>query len=110
MSRDILRSAMALCKAGDAQLAVTAAHDPGMIRDVAASCLWAWSATDKDKRQAYLSARLPEGICRADLVSMFGISTPQASVDIRAWGTANPGRLSYDTKRRRYFSTPEPTP
>lgn len=102
--RDTLRAALALCKAGDAQLAVIAAHDPGMIRDVAASCLWAWSARDKEKRQAFITMRLPGGLCRRDLMDAFGISMPQASLDIQAYRKAHPDKIRYDARAKRFSS------
>lgn len=102
MSRNCLSAAEALVKSSDEWLAERVAHDPDLIRDVAASCLWAWSASDKDRRQAFIALKAPEGVCRKDIASMFGVSTQQASLDLRAFQAAHPGWLHFDTKRRRF--------
>lgn len=41
-------------------------------------------------------------IRRADLCSAFGISTPQASSDIKAFGARFPNRIRYDASRKGY--------
>jgi hypothetical protein len=44
-------------------------------------------------------------INREHLVRKFGISTPQASADLKAFGRANPNAISYDLSLKRYVST-----
>lgn len=100
--RDTLGAANALLRMTDEDLVERAVRDPAMIRDVAAASLWAWSTPDKTRRQAFIALKAPTGICRQDLVSMFGVSIPQASLDLRAFQNAHPGWLLYDTKRRRF--------
>lgn len=44
-------------------------------------------------------------INRAHIERKFGISTPQASHDLRAFQAANPGLISYDARARYYTRT-----
>jgi DeoR/GlpR family transcriptional regulator of sugar metabolism len=41
-------------------------------------------------------------IRRGDLVAEFGMSTPQASVDLRTYSEQNPGSIAYNLKTKRY--------
>ena len=43
---------------------------------------------------------------RGDLEDAFGVSTPQASVDLRAYDAAAPGNLKYDSTEKAYVPTP----
>lgn len=47
-------------------------------------------------------------INREHIVKKFGVSTPQASMDLQEFMRANPGRIVYDKSMKRYFlgSTP----
>lgn len=40
---------------------------------------------------------------RSDLINAFGVSPPQASIDITKFRMRHPGRLVYDTSRRCYY-------
>lgn len=42
---------------------------------------------------------------RSDLEERFGVSTPQASVDLRAYQEAAPGNIEYDLTQRTYVPT-----
>lgn len=44
-------------------------------------------------------------IRRADITTMFHTSIPQASLDLRAYQSACPGRLAYDAKAKLYRRT-----
>lgn len=57
-----------------------------------------------DIRLDYIGWRLDTkgSIRRADLVRSFGISTPQASVDLAAFQATYPGVLQYDVSAKRY--------
>lgn len=39
---------------------------------------------------------------RSDICNTFGVSVPQASLDIRRWLEINPGMAFYNTSRKRY--------
>ena len=41
-------------------------------------------------------------IRRADIQAAFGLSEPQAAVDLRQYRLINPGRIEHDRKRRIY--------
>lgn len=41
-------------------------------------------------------------INRSDISHAFGISTPQASLDLRRYMELNPGRIAYDVRGKRY--------
>jgi WYL domain len=43
---------------------------------------------------------------RGDLEEAFGVSTPQASVDLRAYDAAAPGNITYDSTEKAYVPTP----
>ena len=64
----------------------------------------AWSA---EARLKFIEFRLYwEGrINRGDLQSHFGISTPQASIDLKAYNELAPENFSYDKQRKAYFAT-----
>lgn len=42
-------------------------------------------------------------IGRGDIMAAFGISTPQASADLRRYMAKNPRRIAYDTHAKRYM-------
>lgn len=44
-------------------------------------------------------------INRGDLISYFGISTPQASIDLKRYMEVAPDNLEYDKQRKAYFAT-----
>jgi len=64
----------------------------------------AWGA---EARLKFIEFRLYwEGrINRGDLQGHFGISTPQASIDLKKYTELAPGNFSYDKKRKAYFAT-----
>lgn len=64
----------------------------------------AWSA---EARLQFIEFRLYwEGrINRADLISHFGISVPQSSLDLRSYLELAPGNVEYDSRRKAYFAT-----
>lgn len=41
-------------------------------------------------------------INRSEICQAFGISTPQASLDLRRYMELNPGRIAYDVRGKRY--------
>ena len=41
-------------------------------------------------------------INRSEISQAFGISTPQASLDLRRYMELNPGRIAYDVRGKRY--------
>ena len=43
-------------------------------------------------------------INREHIVKKFGVSTPQASMDLQAFMAANPSRIVYDKSMKRYFA------
>lgn len=63
----------------------------------------------QDRRLAFIDFRLRwEGrINRADLTSYFGISVPQASLDIARYTELAPQNLAYDRSSRVYLVTPD---
>jgi len=42
---------------------------------------------------------------RFEIVNVFGVSVPQASIDIQCWIRENPGAAAYIHSRRRYEAT-----
>lgn len=44
-------------------------------------------------------------INREHIERKFGVSTPQASVDLRTFQERNPGAIAYDTSAKRYVVT-----
>lgn len=42
-------------------------------------------------------------IGRREIMAAFGISTPQASADLRRYMSKNPGRIAYDRSGKRYM-------
>lgn len=65
-----------------------------------------WS---QDRRLEFLDFRLRwEGrINRSDLTAFFGISVPQATLDIKEYLERAPGNASYDRSTRMYIAGPE---
>jgi hypothetical protein len=59
------------------------------------------------QRLALIAARLesPGFVNRRDLMSVFGISLPQASTDLQAFLRLNPASMSYNSSSKRYEST-----
>lgn len=59
----------------------------------------------ESQRQEWIAKTLREvgQINRRDLIKQFGISTPQASLDLRKFIRANPGAIKYDLKSKRYL-------
>lgn len=55
-------------------------------------------------RQDFIDWRLAAHgeVQRADLMRIFGVSLPQASVDINEFLAARPAAIQYDKTRRRY--------
>ena len=47
-------------------------------------------------------------INREHLMRKFGISQPQASIDLATFQRLHPGRMVYDTTRKCYVDTVEP--
>lgn len=58
------------------------------------------------QRIGFIGDRLMAGqtVQRADLIERFGISLPQASMDIRAFNEAHPGAMRYDRTKRCYIA------
>lgn len=63
-------------------------------------------------RMIWIDGRITGGraLNRADLMSAFGISVPQAAADIRRFSDLHPGRLEYDRRKRRYCAAPGTAP
>jgi len=63
-----------------------------------------------DRRQEFIKATLKQfgQIRRADLVKEFGISTPQASIDIQTFLDHKPPHVVYDVRTKYYILTEEP--
>ena len=63
----------------------------------------------QERRLAFIDFRLRwEGrINRSDLTDFFGISVPQASLDISRYMEFAPQNLQYDRSARVYLATPE---
>ena len=61
-----------------------------------------------DHRQAWIAdmLRVYGYITRAHLQRMFGISEPQASIDLNVFRRAHPDAMSYDLSRKMYVATP----
>ena len=57
-----------------------------------------------DRRLDYIDWRLSQhgDICRADIMAVFGVSEPQASIDLNAFLAAHPGAMEYDKSAKRY--------
>lgn len=56
------------------------------------------------QRLGFIGDRLMAGqtVRRSDLMEKFGISMPQASVDIRQFNKAHPGAMQYDRSKKVY--------
>ena len=65
-----------------------------------------------EKRLEFIEFRLfwEDGINRADIVSQFGISVPQASKDLTLYEEKAPGNLRYDKSAKRYRAADNFTP
>ncbi len=61
------------------------------------------------KRLEFIEFRLfwEEKINRADLLSVFGISIPQASLDFSKYQEMAPGNMNYDKKKKFYYASPD---
>lgn len=59
---------------------------------------------DIDRRQWFISFHLNRFgyFNRGDICHTFGVSVPQASLDVRKWLEANPAIAFYNTSRKRY--------
>lgn len=59
---------------------------------------------DPDRRQFFIGDRLRKKrhINRKDICKAFGVSVPQASLDLNRYIAANPGALAYNTSTKRY--------
>jgi hypothetical protein len=60
-----------------------------------------WAAT---RRLDFIDWRLAARgeVRRADIVRVFGVSVPQASIDLSAFTAEHPGSMRYDTHRKCY--------
>ena len=60
-----------------------------------------------ERRLDYIDAILAErgSIRRGDLVAAFGISIPQASLDLAAFMRLYPGEMQYDGRAKQYVAT-----
>lgn len=63
----------------------------------------------QDRRLEFIDSRLYwEGrLNRSDLTEFFGISVPQASLDLAAYQLRAPGNTLYDRNEKAYLATPE---
>lgn len=84
-------------------------NDTGNIEEAPARPSSSWG---HDRRLSFIDFRLRwEGrINRSDLTDFFGISVPQASLDIAKYSDLAPQNLSYDRSSRAYHVTPEFAP
>ena len=66
----------------------------------------------KDRRQEFIAATLRQfgQLRRADLIREFGISVPQASLDIAEFLAANPPFVTYDVSAKMYVLNDPPRP
>ena len=66
-----------------------------------------WAA---DRRLDYIDARLATHgeVRREHLMTAFGVSMPQASVDLNAFIAAHPGAMAYDKSRKLYAPAKQP--
>lgn len=60
-----------------------------------------------EQRMDFIAKTLDEKgyINRKDLMDKFGISTPQASIDLRNYSKLLPGFIKYNTRLKRYEET-----
>lgn len=65
-----------------------------------------WGA---ERRQEYIEFRVfwSGSVNRSDLMDRFGVSTPQASVDLSNYQQFAPGNLVYDSSKKTYLATNE---
>lgn len=58
------------------------------------------------RRIEFIGYRLRNGetVNRADIIQKFGVSIPQASMDIRRFKEAHPGAMKYDLTRKTYMA------
>lgn len=59
---------------------------------------------DADRRQWFISFHLKKFgyFNRGDICHTFGVSVPQASLDIKRWLETNPAIATYNASRKRY--------
>jgi len=69
-----------------------------------ASLEQAMRMSDADRRLYFISDRIGKvgHINRSDICDAFGVSVPQASIDIGRWIKLHPGALEYDKSSKRY--------
>lgn len=60
--------------------------------------------SDPDRRQWFISFCLKKfgHFNRFEICQTFGVSAPQASLDVRRWLEINPGGATYNASRKRY--------
>lgn len=60
-----------------------------------------------EQRQAWIeeSIAIFGFINRRHLIRKFGVSVPQAALDLQAFQKRRPGRIRYDAKTKRYVAT-----
>ncbi|HLY04298.1 MAG TPA: hypothetical protein VKR31_00975 [Rhizomicrobium sp.] len=63
-----------------------------------------------ERRQDYIDWRLSARgtLCREDIISVFGISPAQASLDINRFIALYPGAMDYDKSAKRYVPARSP--
>ncbi|MDD8022403.1 MAG: hypothetical protein PHX82_04755 [Paracoccaceae bacterium] len=63
-------------------------------------------------RMIWIDARLVGAarINRSDIEQAFGISTPQAALDLRSYSKLNPGRLAYSRREKCYLTAARSRP
>lgn len=66
----------------------------------------------QDQRQRHIRDCLTERgqVNRSDLMATFGISSAQASLDLRRYQREHPGAVTYDATRKAYIPTPTHDP
>ena len=59
-----------------------------------------------ERRQEWIAetVRVFGFINREHIVKKFGVSTPQASMDLRTFQSSNPGAITYDKSGKRYVA------
>ena len=62
-----------------------------------------------ERRQEWISetVRVFGFINREHISRKFGVSIPQASIDLQSFQRANPGRVVYDASAKRYVANEE---
>lgn len=66
----------------------------------------------KERRQEFIAATLKQfgQVCRGDLIREFDISPAQAALDIAAFLSTKPPRVTYDVTAKRYVLIEESQP